>query len=252
MIVRSPRPANHFTLLRNDVLRDKRLSFKARGLLAYLLSFPDNWRISGQALARSGPDGYTSVLSGMAELRDCGYVRTVKTKDDQGRFITTTYVYDVPGSPAGNGAEVDDLPESGNPTPEKPTPEKPTPGNPLPLEDCSKEDGIKKTVNAAAQRLARIYSEQVPLSNFPAVMGVAKKALNAGYEEQTINDALTRLATDGRPVTVDTLRVEIEGLPARSTRRTRTMDEFAALTAWAQAEDEKLLPKEERRGISGQ
>ena len=30
------------------------------------------------------------------------------------------------------------------------------------------------------------------------------------------------------------------------------MDEFAALTAWAQAEDEKLRPKEERRGISGQ
>lgn len=247
MIVRSPRPAHHFTLVRNDVLRDARLSFKARGLLAYLLSFPDNWRVSAQALARSGPDGYTSVLNGMQELRQAGYVRTVRGKDDAGRFTATTYVYDQPHSEPESAIKqpiVVDSPQSENPLTENPQSE----NRPI-IEDCSKEERVKKTVNTAAQELARGYCEQVPLSNFAGIMGIVRKALNAGYEHPVIAAALTRLAVDGRPVTVNTLRIEMEGMPARSTRRTKVMDEYAELTAWAQEQDGLPL-KGDTRAIS--
>ena len=41
MIVRSARP-ERYTVLDNDILRNHALSFKARGILGYLLSQPDN------------------------------------------------------------------------------------------------------------------------------------------------------------------------------------------------------------------
>lgn len=66
-----------------------------------------------------------------------------------------------------------------------------------------------------AQALARTYVEAVPLSNFPAVMGVCRKAIGTGlYDDATIAEALARMARDSRPVTVDGLRIELEGAPA--------------------------------------
>lgn len=85
----------------------------------------------------------------------------------------------------------------------------PTSGGALALREPAAE-----TDNQRAQRLTRIYHEQVPLSRFPAVMGVVKIAMRAGKSDDEITSALLRLAAEGRSVTTETLRVEIEGLPA--------------------------------------
>lgn len=68
------------------------------------------------------------------------------------------------------------------------------------------------TVNQRAQEIARAYTDAVPLSNFPAILGIAKKAIGVGkYTDDQIRDALLRIASDGRVVTVDSLRIELEG-----------------------------------------
>lgn len=67
-----------------------------------------------------------------------------------------------------------------------------------------------------AQRLTRTYTDRVPMSNFPAVMGVVRKAMAAGHGDEAISDALERLAKESRPVTVDVLRIEIEGMTPRA------------------------------------
>lgn len=72
------------------------------------------------------------------------------------------------------------------------------------------------SVNRRAQALARIYVELVPLSKFPAVMRICKQAIDVGYDDVSIEQALRRLVVDGRPVTVDTLRLELEGPPQRA------------------------------------
>ena len=69
-----------------------------------------------------------------------------------------------------------------------------------------------------AQRLAKGYATKVPLSKFTAIMGICKKALAANYTEEQITIALDQLAEEGRPVTVDTLRIQMEGLPTSSGR----------------------------------
>lgn len=72
-----------------------------------------------------------------------------------------------------------------------------------------------ETLNKRAQRLTKTYADRNKMLNFPAVMGVVKKAIHAGHEDDQIVAALGRLAEDGRSVTTETLRIELEGLPAR-------------------------------------
>jgi 5-methylcytosine-specific restriction endonuclease McrA len=76
---------------------------------------------------------------------------------------------------------------------------------------------------ARAQSITRAYAEAVPFSNFAAVMGIVRKAIRSErYSDDAIQAALLRLAADGRPVTVDTLRTELDGLPAPRSRQSTT------------------------------
>jgi len=100
-IVRAPRPESQFTQLRNDVLRDKRLSFRARGILAWILSQPDNWATDADRLAREGTEGRDAIRTALRELRGAGYVVQARRQNDLGRWVTDTLVYDTPQETAG-------------------------------------------------------------------------------------------------------------------------------------------------------
>ena len=96
MIVRSSRPRDNFTIISNDVINDQRLSFKARGLLIYLLSKPDAWRTTTAHLASVSPNGIDAVKTGMKELQQVGYIRRVKERHHDGTISTHTIVFDRP------------------------------------------------------------------------------------------------------------------------------------------------------------
>lgn len=83
------------------------------------------------------------------------------------------------------------------------------------------EGGEPKPASAAqrAQALTAGYVELVPLSNFPAVQGIVRKAIAANYTDEQITRGLASLAAEGRPVTTDALRLALEGLPANGRSR---------------------------------
>lgn len=62
-----------FASVPNAILQDGKLSFKARGLWAYMQSLPDDWNFSVERIAE-GKDGKDSVRSGLAELEAAGYL----------------------------------------------------------------------------------------------------------------------------------------------------------------------------------
>jgi hypothetical protein len=77
-----------------------------------------------------------------------------------------------------------------------------------------------------ANRITKIYTDRVKLTRFPAAMKIVRKALNVGYPETDVAAALDRLADDNRSLTVETLRIELDG-PATaraSPRRESTTD----------------------------
>lgn len=95
-IRRDIRPRHHFTQIRNDVLRDQRLSFRARGILAYILSLPDGESFTATTLQNQAKEGRDAVLAALRELRSAGYLHTITERTKRGKFTKVNIVTDEP------------------------------------------------------------------------------------------------------------------------------------------------------------
>lgn len=89
-----------FTTISNDVLKDKTLSMKARGLLLTLMSLPEDRNFSIEGIASLLPDGVTSVRTAVRELEDAGYLERVRERD-HGKIIGSRWII----HPRGKGEE---------------------------------------------------------------------------------------------------------------------------------------------------
>lgn len=70
-----------------DSLQDRRLSYKARGIMAYLKSMPPDWETSTEDIAdASDKDGYEAVNSGIKELEAVGLFARLKRQGKDGRW----------------------------------------------------------------------------------------------------------------------------------------------------------------------
>lgn len=95
MIFRSKHRQN-FLLVDNAAIRDGRLSLKATGLLALLLTYPDETRFSREGIRRMKPDGVRGIRAALVELGLAGYLVHEYHQDSKGRWSTTTFVYETP------------------------------------------------------------------------------------------------------------------------------------------------------------
>ena len=95
-IIRGARPSDNFVMIHNAALADERLSYKARGLLAYMLSRPPGWTTSAERLAAKAKDGRDSVRSGLRELESLGYLHRERSHDDAGKWSHNQIVTDEP------------------------------------------------------------------------------------------------------------------------------------------------------------
>jgi len=80
-----------YTTICNRIFKDRRLSLKAKGLLAMLLSFSDNWNLSIKGLEIILKEGRTSIRSTMSELIETGYVEREQIRKDN-KFIGVDYI----------------------------------------------------------------------------------------------------------------------------------------------------------------
>lgn len=98
-------PDSGWVPIANDAARDHRLSWRARGLLAELLSYPDGWDVNVDSLVakarREGgkAEGRDAMLKAVKELKDAGYVTYQRRQADGGKWTTEMVVTDVPHSP---------------------------------------------------------------------------------------------------------------------------------------------------------
>lgn len=80
-----------FTQINNATLREKGLSLRARGLLAYMLSFPDEWAFSVNSLSENCGETRYAILTSIAELRREGFLRISQSHTSDGKFNEVTY-----------------------------------------------------------------------------------------------------------------------------------------------------------------
>lgn len=91
-------------------------------------------------------------------------------------------------------------------------------------------DGQQLSITQRSKRITDAYSRAEPMCKWPAVNGVVMKAIKAEkWSDDEIGAALLRLADEGRSVTVETLRIELNGLPPpkRSTTNSRVNQALA-------------------------
>lgn len=118
MIVRVQKHENPYVIIDKAILEDDRLTFKARGLAAYLLGKPDDWSISERHLVECGPDGAAAIRSGLKELEEAGYLKRNRRRTDDGKFTWEATLFEVP-QPCRGFPRVD-KPRTDNPHVEKP------------------------------------------------------------------------------------------------------------------------------------
>ena len=95
-IYRAPRPESNWTQIRNGIIDDHRITFKATAVLIYILSKPDNWRTSTRHLSTVKKEGIDAVRTAMSELECAGYVQRRRYQDEAGKWCYDTLVYDTP------------------------------------------------------------------------------------------------------------------------------------------------------------
>lgn len=120
-----------FCYMANEFLKDSRLSWKAKGIIAYVQMLPDDWVLNMRDLTNRATDGRDSLYSGIKELEKYGYCAKVMQRNPDGTIAG--YAYEIcdksvfqpftenPGT---------DVPQPENPYTENPDTEKPYTENP--------------------------------------------------------------------------------------------------------------------------
>lgn len=95
MIIRVAR-RRRFAVIDQRAINDSRLSFRARGVLAWLLDKPDDWRCNSRTIAVAGREGRDAVQAALRELEQAGYLSRARRQNDRGRWLTFTTVHERP------------------------------------------------------------------------------------------------------------------------------------------------------------
>lgn len=92
MRIRSRRPSRQYAVVPNAAMRDQRLSIAARGLLALLMTYSDDWEFFVEHLQEVSACGRDKMRGLLRELEAHGYVVREVLRGDGGRLLGTQWV----------------------------------------------------------------------------------------------------------------------------------------------------------------
>ena len=130
-VLRIHKKQQNFVILDKTCLNDSSLSWGAKGLHAYLISLPDDWKVRVSDLKQRATNGRDAVRGLLTELEQAGYIQKSVCRDDKsGRFGGLEYlVLEVPAA-----KECDINPATEKPFLVKNTEKFPRPENPFPVD----------------------------------------------------------------------------------------------------------------------
>jgi len=199
-IFRSPHDRKHpYVIINKEIFLSQFLTLKAKGLLGYLLSLPDDWKISSRHLAKVLNVDLHTILRILKELMDAGYVRRTEIKNEKKQFAS--YDYEVAESPI-FGTLKESLPHGENPHGGKPHAENPHVNN----RDIDIQSNKDKDIYAppAVAPAPEIFSSSSvpkkrivkpkPSAESAALTETQKQTLIDKYGQDTTNLAISDLA----------------------------------------------------------
>ncbi len=85
-----------YAAIAREAVNDVALSFRARGVLVWLLDKPDDWQTDAKRIAEQGKEGRDAIRAALNELAFFGYLRREKYRDRAGRWATDWTVFECP------------------------------------------------------------------------------------------------------------------------------------------------------------
>jgi hypothetical protein len=111
----------NYTVVNNSIIKDPRLSWKAKGIWLYAFSRPNDWTFHMNDIVNQSTDGKDSVTAGLKELERYGYLLRARTRDSEGQFLQgAEWVF----------YEISQLTDTFEPEPENPILDNPVLDNP--------------------------------------------------------------------------------------------------------------------------
>lgn len=141
---------DQFVQLPNAWMRDSRLSLKARGLLAQIMTHREDWSLSINRLAQDNGEGKHAIRAAIAELEKWGYL--VRDQINDRRFGEAVWTTQDPD----RGAD--------NPLPENPLPDYPLPENQTTKKNTLKEEQLREehSKNTTLRELFEVFWGEYP------------------------------------------------------------------------------------------
>ena len=102
---------NNYTVMSNYHLKDINLSYRAKGLLSFMLSLPDDWDYSVKGLVKVSKESIKAIRSTLKEPEDMRYLIRTRIQLDNGRFDYEYAIYETPYTQKGhavNGYTLED------------------------------------------------------------------------------------------------------------------------------------------------
>ena len=128
-VFRRTRKRKNFTTLSNAFIQNPAMTLEARGLLALMLSLPEDWIFRFNWLAKQAPHlGRFRLRRILKEVGDFGYLQYRKKQNPQGRFI---WEYEITEIPFDFAPEVTQPPMADPPTVDPPVVNQPTYKEPI-------------------------------------------------------------------------------------------------------------------------
>jgi hypothetical protein len=91
-------PGRFITIDRGPIDDDDSLSFRAKGILTYLMGRPADWKPNQKEIATHTKDSLKSIRSGVKELQDAGYVVLTRSFSEETGKISG-WVWNVSDDP---------------------------------------------------------------------------------------------------------------------------------------------------------
>lgn len=85
----------NYTVMSNKHLKDKRITYKAKGLLSFMLSLPEDWDYSINGLVKVSKEGVKAIKAILKELQEFGYLEIIKKRDEKGHYEYEYQIYEI-------------------------------------------------------------------------------------------------------------------------------------------------------------
>ena len=92
----------NYTVMSNYHLRDIRLSYKAKGLLSFMLNLPDDWDYSINGLVAVSKESIKAIRNILEELKENDYLVINQVRKPNGQYEYEYHIFEKPDTQKGD------------------------------------------------------------------------------------------------------------------------------------------------------